>query len=390
MTLFWALGALLAAAALALAARPLWRRRAGGAVSRDAMNAAVYRDQLHELDADLASGLLAQADHERAREELARRVLEDFSRQEERAAQGGNRFVAYSVLAIPLLAIGIYFAVGNPGAIALQDVAQATQHEIEGMVERLAAKLKENPEDVEGWKLLGRSYGAIGRFPEAAEAYARAAARAPRDAQVLADLADVLAMANGQRLAGDPEKLVERALQIDPNNLKALALAGTAAFDRGAFAVAAERWGRMLPLVPADSEDARVIRENVAQAKERAGATATAKLAGTVSLSPKLKGKAAPDDAVFIFARAAEGPRVPLAVLRKKVRDLPLSFSLDDSMAMAPGMNLSAFARVVVGARVSKSGSATPQPGDLQGASAVVANDAAGVKLVIDSVVGAN
>ena len=277
-----------------------------------------------------------------------------------------------------------------PVSIALQDTAQATQHQIEGMVERLAARLKENPEDVEGWKLLGRSYSALGRFPEAAEAYARAAARAPRDAQVLADLADVLAMANGQRLAGDPEKLVERALQIDPNNLKALALAGTAAFERGAFAVAAERWGRMLPLVPADSEDARVIRENVAQAKERAGATATAKLAGTVSLSPKLKGKAAPDDAVFIFARAAEGPRVPLAVLRKKVRDLPLSFSLDDSMAMAPGMNLSAFARVVVGARISKSGSATPQPGDLQGASAVVANDAADVKVVIDSVVGAN
>ena len=194
-------------------------------------------------------------------------------------------------------------------------------------------------------------------------------------------------MANGQRLAGDPEKLVERALQIDPKNLKALALAGTAAFDRGDFAVAAERWGRMLPLVPADSEDARVIRENVEQARAKANAGVSAKLAGTVTLSPKLKAKAAADDTVFIFARAAQGPRVPLAVLRKKVRDLPVSFSLDDSMAMAPGMNLSAFARVVVGARISKSGSAAPQSGDLQGASAVVANDAAGVKVVIDGVV---
>ena len=387
MTLFWALGALLAAAALALAARPLWRRRAGGTVSRDAMNAAVYRDQLRELEADLASGLLAQADYERAREELQRRALEDFSHVEKERGPGGNRFVAYSVLAVPLVALGVYFVVGNPGVIALQDAAQATQHQIEGMVERLAARLKENPDDVEGWKLLGRSYSALGRFPEAAEAYAKAAARAPRDAQVLADLADVLAMANGQRLAGDPEKLVERALQIDPKNLKALALAGTAAFDRGDFAVAAERWGRMLPLVPADSEDARVIRENVEQARAKANAGVSAKLAGTVTLSPKLKGRAAADDTVFIFARAAQGPRVPLAVLRKKVRDLPVSFSLDDSMAMAPGMNLSAFARVVVGARISKSGSAAPQSGDLQGASAVVANDAAGVKVVIDGVV---
>jgi len=388
MTLFWAIGAALAAVALGLAARPLWRRRAPGAVSRDAMNAAVYREQLRELDADLASGAIAQADHDRARDELNRRVIEDLSQPGERAAPGGNRFVAYSVLAVPLVALGVYFAVGNPAVIVLEDDAQATQRQIESMVERLAARLKENPDDVEGWKMLGRSYSVLGRFRDAIDAYTRAAARAPRDADVLVDLADVLAMANGQRLAGDPEKLVERALQIDPKNLKGLALAGTAAFDRGDFARAAALWERMLPLVAADSEDARVVRENVAQARAKAGAAV--KLAGTVSLSPKLKGKAAPDDIVFIFARAAEGPRVPLAVLRKQVRDLPLSFSLDDSMAMAPGMNLSGFARVVVGARISKSGGAAPQPGDLQGASAVVANDAAGVKVVIDRVVGAD
>ena len=388
MTLFWAIGAALAAVALGLAARPLWRRRAPGAVSRDAMNAAVYREQLRELDADLAAGAIAQADHDRARDELNRRVIEDVSQPGEWAAPGGNRLVAYSVLAVPLVALGVYFAVGNPAVIVLEDDAQATQRQIEAMVERLAARLKENPDDVEGWKMLGRSYSVLGRFRDAIDAYTRAAARAPRDADVLVDLADVLAMANGQRLAGDPEKLVERALQIDPKNLKGLALAGTAAFDRGDFARAAALWERMLPLVAADSEDARVVRENVAQARAKAGAAV--KLAGTVSLSPKLKGKAAPDDIVFIFARAAEGPRVPLAVLRKQVRDLPVSFSLDDSMAMAPGMNLSGFARVVVGARISKSGGAAPQPGDLQGASAVVANDAAGVKVVIDRVVGAD
>jgi len=295
------------------------------------------------------------------------------------------------LVAVPLLSLGIYFAIGNPGVIALEDEAQATQRQIVAMVERLAVKLKENPDDVEGWKMLGRSYAVLGRFPEAVDAYGKAATRAPRDAEVLVDLADVLAMVNGQRLAGDPERLVERALAIDPKNLKGLALSGTAAYDRGDFATAAARWERMLALLPPDSEDARVVRENVEQARTKAAtARPAAKLAGTVSLSPKLKGRAAPEDVVFIFARAAEGPRVPLAVLRKQVRDLPLSFALDDSMAMAPGMNLSAFPRVVIGARISKAGSATPQAGDLQGASAVVANDATGVKLVIDSVVSAN
>jgi cytochrome c-type biogenesis protein CcmH len=387
MTVFWLFGALVAAAALALAARPLWRRRGPGSVSREAMNAAVYRDQLHELDADLASGAIAQADHERARQELERRVLEDFSVSETPAHRGGNRSVAIGLVLTPLLALGVYFAVGNPHVLTLEEEAQATERQIEAMVERLAAKLKDNPDDVEGWKMLGRSYAVMGRFPQAAEAYGRAAARAPQDADILVDLADVLAMANGQRLDGDPERLVRRALEIDPKNLKGLALAGTAAHNRADFAGAAKYWERMLPLVEPGSEDARVIRENVQQARARAAEKPrpAAKLAGTVSLSPGLKGRAAPDDTVFIFARAAEGPRVPLAVLRKKVRDLPASFALDDSMAMAPGMTLSSFPRVVVGARISKAGSATPQAGDLQGASAVVANDATGVKVVIDA-----
>ncbi len=229
-----------------------------------------------------------------------------------------------------------------------------------------------------------RARRAMRSSSEAAHAYAKAAARAPRDAQLLADFADALGMAQGQRLAGDPEKLIARALEIDPGNLKALALAGTAAFERKDFKAAAAYWERMLPLVAAESEDARAIRSNVQEAKSLAGSTQVLK--GTISLSSKLKQKASPDDAVFIFARAAEGPPMPLAVLRKQVRDLPVAFSLDDSMAMAPGLKLSGFSRVVVGARISRSGSATPQPGDLQGISAPVANDATGVAVVIDTV----
>ncbi|MEO8718994.1 MAG: c-type cytochrome biogenesis protein CcmI, partial [Burkholderiales bacterium] len=255
---------------------------------------------------------------------------------------------------------------------------------------------RENPDDVEGWIMLGRSYSVLGRFGDAVDAYAKAAARAPRDAQLLADFADALAMARGRSLQGEPEKLVQRALELEPNNLKALALAGTAAFERKDYQAAADYWQRMLPLVPPASDDAQAIRDNVAQATQlaggagavpRAAAAPAAGLRGTVSISPKLKGKFGPEDTVFIYARAANGPPMPLAVLRRRARELPVEFALDDSMAMAPGMNLSAHPRVVVTARVSKSGGATPQPGDLQGASAPVANDASGVAVVIDSAV---
>jgi len=247
------------------------------------------------------------------------------------------------------------------------------------------------PDDIEGWKMLGKSYFVMGRFAEAAKAYSKAAIRAPRDAQVLADLADALAMARGQNMQGAPEELVLRALQIDPKNVKALALAGSAAFDRRDFRGAVRYWERMLPLVEAGSEDARVIQSNIEEARAAAAAlpkpaVAGARLQGTVRLAPELASKISPTDTLFVYARAAEGPAMPLAVLRGRAADLPLKFSLDDSMAMSPAMKLSAFPKVVVTARISKFGSATPQSGDLQGVSAPVANSGS-VSITIDKVV---
>lgn len=388
MTVFWLVAAALAAAALAWVLRPLLSRKAAGPVSRETANVSIYRDQLRELDGDLAAGTLAQADYERSRAELQARLLEDIGPAEAAATQPAGRGAALALAAaIPLLAFGVYFLVGNPAALDREIQHAATVAQLETMAGRLAAKLRENPDDADGWKLLGRSYTALGRFGEAADAYAKAAARAPRDAQLLVDLADALAMARGARLEGEPEKLIQRALEIDPENIKGLALAGTAAFERKAYASAAAYWQRMLPLVPADSEDARVIQQNVSEARSLANEGVRSALRGTVSLSPGLKARAAAGDVVFVFARAAEGPPMPLAVARARVRDLPYSFRLDDSMAMTPAMKLSAFARVVVGARISKSGNATPQPGDLQGASAPVANDASEVRVVIDKVV---
>ena len=396
MTLFWAICALLAAGAVALVLRPLLARRAPPRVSRRDANIAIYRDQVLELDADLAGGKLAAGDHAKARAELEARLLVDVDASDAQApAVRGSRRTAILVgLAVPLAALAVYFAVGTPAAVggrAAQDALSAAQ--VETMVARLAARLRENPDDTDGWKMLGRSYSVLGRFDEAVGAYAKAAERAPRDAQLLADFADALGMARGRSLQGEPEKLVLRALEIEPANLKALALAGTAAFERGEFARAADLWERMLAGVPPDSQDARDIRDNVAEARQRAGAPVApaasaapaAAVRGTVRIAPALKGKFGPEDTVFVYARAADGPPMPLAVLRRKAGELPLEFSLDDSMAMAPGAALSAFPRIVVTARVSRSGQARAQPGDLQGASAPVANDARGVEVVIDT-----
>ena len=392
MTGFWIFGAALAVLTLVLLLRPLLFSRTAGKVRRKDANISIYKDQLRELDADLAAGKLAPADHARSRAELEARLLADVAAagpaaQTPAARPGGRRFALALGAAVPLLALALYLAVGNPAALGPREDPHAFDaQQLTALVERLAAKMRDNPDDAEGWRLLGRSYAALGRFPEALDAYAKAAARKPRDADLLADMADVLATTRKERLQGEPEKLVLRALEIDPQNLKALALAGTAAFDRKDFDAAARYWQRMLPLVDPGSDDARQIQASIAEARTLGGAASSA-LKGQVRLSPKLAGKAAPDDVVFIFARAVEGPPMPLAVKRARVRDLPVEFALDDSMAMAPGMNLSAHARVVVGARVSKSGQPTPQAGDLQGFSAPVANDARGVSVTIDSVV---
>jgi len=395
VTLFWLVAAAAAAAVLFVVLRPLVARRGAARLSRREANIAIYRDELRSLDADLAAGTLAREHYERSRLELEARLLEDVAAEEPAATRPAGQRAALAVgVALPLVALIVYLVAGNPGALAphpaLPDAAQ-----IEAMLTRLAAKLEENPGDVEGWKLLGRSYTVLGRYPQAVAAYAKAAERAPRDAQLLADFADALAMAHGQRLAGEPERLIERALEIDGNNLKALALAGSAAYERQDYARAAQLWGRMLPLVPAESEDARSISGNVEEAKKLAGiGAAPAKAAkahpgvrGTVRLAPALRKQVNADDIVFVFARAAEGPAMPLAVLRARAADLPLQFALNDSMAMAQGMTVSAHPRIVVTARVSKSGSAKPAPGDLQGASGPVANDASGVAVTIDSVV---
>jgi len=274
MIAFWVINALLAAGALLFVLPPLIVRRERIRASRRESNLAIYRDQLRELDADLAAGTLSAEQHEKARRELEARLLEDVADGDSTAASvrhGRGAAIVVSA-AVPLLAFALYFAVGNPRALLLGPAASEAAHgmtaqQVEALVDRLAARMRENPEDPEGWILLGRSYGALARFTDAAQAYANAVARLPRDAGLLADYADVLAMAQGRRLQGEPERIIARALEADPDNLKALALAGSAAFDKKDYTNAVAYWERILPLVPTDSESARTIQASIAEAR---------------------------------------------------------------------------------------------------------------------------
>ena len=371
----------------------------------DAVNAAVYRDQLRELEADLRAGTLAPDQYEKARLEIEARLIADVGTGEASAeTPRGARGAALALgLAIPICALAVYLSVGNPSAVLPQAAGGANPHgmtkaQFEAAVVRLAARMKDNPEDAEGWTMLARSYAVLGRFGEASEAYAKAAARMPRDAQLLADYADALAMAQGRTLQGEPEKIILRALAIDPDNVKALLLAGTAAFNRSDPRAAIRHWERVLGLLPKESDMIQRVQASIVQARSLAGspggkaqvakpapAQGGNRVSGVVRLAPELAGKVAPGDIVFIFARAAEGPRMPLAILRKRAGDLPAEFTLDDTMAMAPQMKLSAFPRVIIGARVSKSANATASPGDLQGLSAPVNVGAKSVSVVIDT-----
>ena len=425
MLVFWSLAALLLAVTLALLLRPLLRaRHVAAAPDADAATISVYRDQKLALDAECADGVITAAERDAAVTELARRLGDEVAtvRSAETDQRGQRRawFAAAALLLlIPSAAVVLYARLGNPAA-GEPPHAAATEgrnpHEIAdtqivAMVDSLAQRLKARPDDADGWVLLARSYQALGRFPEAADAYAHADALIPDNAALLADYADVLAMAQGRKLAGKPAALAQRALAIDPIHRKALALAATAALEARDLDGALSYWRHLLVQFPQASDDAKRITAIVAEIEsakregkglptagdsaprreEGARPPATpptgATIAGRVDISPALATKVALTDTVFIFARAIDGPRVPLAVLRIAAKDLPKEFTLDDSMGMAPGAKLSGAAAVIVEARISKSGNALPQPGDFSGRSAPVKPGAAGVKVVIDQVV---
>ena len=400
--LFLGFAALISLLSLALLLRPLLLRRGQAqSASRQALNAAIYADQLAELERDRASGNLADADFEQAQNELQRRLLEDAQSTDVAPQASRPAWQALLLLAVALPSAGIvtYVWLGHPRA---QQAATAPAHDqsvaqVEQMVAALADRLEKNPGDLKGWGMLARSYKVMQRFDDAERAFGRLGDALYTDPTLLAEYADLVAVRANGNLEGKPLQLVQKALQLDPNHMMALSLAGTAAYNRNDYAAALGYWEHLYSLLPPDSPDAQSMAETLAEVRAKSGikaAPATAKpvaasgrsVSGEVSLSPQLKAKVQADDALFVFARPADGARMPLAVLRAHAGDLPLKFTLDDSQALTPQTKLSSAGQVKVEALISKSGSANPAAGDLFGASAPVRVGASGIKIKIDGV----
>lgn len=398
---------------LVLLLRPLLRREISSRAERNSaeLSLAVLQDQLNDLQSEMQAGRLEANDFKREKDDIERRVLEDASAKPTVDPASPRRPWAAALIATVLIVLTatLYLVLGSPPIAPEKSAAgnhSVSPEQIKEMVQRLAERLQSNPQDGEGWLMLGRSYSVLGRYPEAAAAFGRAIGLLPPDANLLADYADILAMAQGRTLKGEPEKIIARALEVDPRHVKALALSGSVAFERQDFAKAIGEWRKILAAVPPDSPIAQSIGNSIrdAEAKLSGAAPATmpplaaagqdnasagknAEVGGTVSLAPALKDRVAAGDTVFIFARALDGSRMPLAMVRKKVADLPISFTLNDAMAMAPSARLSAHAKVKIGARVSKSGDAISAVGDLEGFSDEVELGRRDVAVTIDRVV---
>jgi cytochrome c-type biogenesis protein CcmH len=274
MIAFLFAAAVLLAVALALLSRPWWRHRGASTLSRQSLNAAIYRDQLVELERDRTSGQLPEADFELARSEIQRRLIEDAGDADAPmgVASGGRRTLLALLVMLPLAAIALYALFGNPAgldAMARRDFSQA---DIDRMVTTLAAKLENEPDNFQGWAMLARSYKAMRRTEEAKRAYDKAWPLVQTDAALLSDYADLLAASNGGQLAGRPEELIGMALKVDPDHLQSLWLAGTAAFNRDDFGQAAAHWDHALKLLPPESDDARMLTGIIAEARQKQAA----------------------------------------------------------------------------------------------------------------------
>jgi cytochrome c-type biogenesis protein CcmH len=444
MTSFWIIAGIFIVTALLFILPTLLRSREvqeDSGIENDEANIGVYRDQLTELENDFRNDILSQSQYEKSKQELQQRLLQDVPEKNmmTRLTVKKGRSIATSfiiTLAIPLSAVFLYLSIGDTrGLLSQAQLASATQMqsanaaegpeghpEFSSVLENLIARLNDNPDDIEGWVMLGRTYTIMGRYDEATETYAKLVELVPDSPQILSDYADVLAMSNQGVLAGEPAELIHQALSIDPEYPKALALAGTVEFEQKRFEQAADYWERLLAVIPVDSKLAESVSESIAEAKslssngqvepvlEQASipetdnqenqtavadsgsddsstttdTVADASISGTVTLSGAIAAKAAPNDTLFIYARAETGPRMPLAIHRLKVSDIPANFTLNDDMAMTPTMKISSFPEVVVEARISKSGQAVPTSGDLQGFSQPVKLGDKDISIVID------
>ncbi|ALQ52025.1 c-type cytochrome biogenesis protein CcmI [Nitrosomonas ureae] len=438
MTAFWVISGIFIVTVLLFIIPTLLRNKDTQLknLEHDAINITVYRDQLVELDKDLENDILSQEQYSKSKQELQQRMLQDVTEHEEVVLQKNKKIhnIALSVmiaLIFPLGAVFLYLNIGDTrGLLPQEQLASATQinrgssgddlggHDFSAALEALIARLSNNPEDIEGWIMLGRTYTAMERYTEASNTYAKLVELIPNNPQILSDYARVLGLKNQGTLAGKPTELLYEALRIDPEYPPALALAGHAEFEQEKYNEASAHWEKLLATIPSDSPLAKSVKDSIAEAKLLASSdkgnasdqhiavneaevekdiqpvnntsatdpaeTITLSVSGQVNIQPELVSKLTPSDTLFIYARASAGPKMPLAILRLKASDLPATFTLTDDMAMMPTMKMSSFPEIVIEARISKSGQAVPSSGDLQGFSKPVKLGSDNIAIMID------
>lgn len=415
---FILIAALMLLAALAFVVPPLLRGAAGNAAGE-------VRRRLRALEQARADGILDDAEYAAKRAALGEALLVTVDAPSTRSPRNLRLALALALL-LPAMAIVLYRFVGTPQALdptklVRNDAAPEHGPDMDAAIAKLADKLKQNPNDAEGWTLLGRAQKSLQRFAEARDALKRAHELAPDEADISVEYAEALALASPEhRLAGEPRALIDTVLKTQPEHQRALWLSGIAESQERRYDAAIAAWNKLLPLLPPNSDVAASIKHQIAQAQalrdgkplppeeedtatiakadagaESAAATSAAPadtsgphITVNVALDPKLKDKVAPGDALFVYAKAASGPPMPVAIARLTAAELPATVTLTDGMGMMPSMKLSAFAQVIIGARISKSSNAIAQSGDLQTLSPPLPNSRSEpVQLTIDQVV---
>jgi len=404
--MFWIFAILLIILALALILPVLFKKTALDSDERRQQNIQIAKEQLAELETAFGKQEMQEEEYFARRDELEQSLYSDVDTNETSTRQYAKPSLISAVfigLLVPAIAFGMYARYGNSEAADPQTAKIAKkvptkangEPDVDAMVAGLRKKLDAKPKDPEGWYMLGRSYMAIKRYPDAVYAYEKLFKLESNDAKIMLFLADALAMANDGNIAGRPTELIEKSLELEPNSSTGLWLGGMVASKRGQHATAIERWTNLLPLLEKQPEQAKEVQKLIATAKQKMSPNAIADLPATtidkpsttttqaivkqepqgdvdaksivvtVSLADELKHQVKPSDSVFIYAKAMAGPPMPLAAKRLQVKDLPITITLDDSSAMMPAMKLSAFPHVKLGARVSKTGNAIGVNGDL-------------------------
>lgn len=406
--------AMLAVAILVLAPALLGKSKVKE-IDRTQQNVLIAKEQIAQLEQDLAGAVIEQPQFDEQKAEIERNLLSDVS-ETETVASGSisrrSRIWAVSLVAVftVLISSGLYLKLGTPEVMQLADEGKMDVHaskpaaaggapaNMEQSIAKLKARLFDNPDDLEGWFLLGRSYMSMGRYQESADAMGKVYAKVQNHAGVILGYADALAMANGGKLAGKPFELVQQALALEPNNATGLWLSGLAYEEQGQFTQALASFKKLKPQLTDANSSARV-NQLIAKMETQLGlppsrdkppqvAVSAGGIDVVVMASDEVMGKLSGNEMVFIYAKAMQGPPMPLAAKRISVKELPISIRLDDSMAMMPQMKLSAFPSVKVGARISKSGNAIAAKGDfIKEVSSVKSSGGGKVTLIVDGVV---